>query len=104
GGEAGGGFLVRDGDIEAASALREEIAHHRIEVRRCGIDGVIGEVLAGLGREARVDERRATVADGMADDGVTIGSTHAAAILRPPPHGRLQFSDQLPSAAASWLA
>ena len=104
-GDPDGRFLVRHGDVEALASPGKKIPHHRREVGRRCVDGGVVQVLAGLCRKSRVDEWRAAVADGMADDGVLVRSVHAAAILTLPPHDPPLFSGGYwLAAAASWFA
>ncbi len=66
-------LLVRHRDVQALAAGSAEAAHGRFERRGLGVDELVGEALAGLPREHRMDQRRPAVLDGMADEAVTIG-------------------------------
>ena len=67
------GLLVRHGDVQPFAAGRAEAAHGRFERRRLGVDELVGETLARLPREHRMDQRRAAVLHGVADEGVAVG-------------------------------
>jgi hypothetical protein len=63
--------LVRQGDVGAASAVREERVHRVRKYRRRHIDRRVFQRDAGLRCEQRVQARRLSLRDGVADDGVT---------------------------------
>ena len=72
-----GRLLVRHGDVQSLAAGSAEAAHGRLEPRRLGVDELVGEALARLSRENRVDQRRPAVLDGMTDKAVAIGKNFA---------------------------
>ncbi len=77
------GLFVRQGHVQAAAAGGAETAHGGLECGRRGVDQLVREVLPGLPREERVNERRPTVFDRMADESVTVGRRAIVGHSRP---------------------
>ncbi len=64
--------LVRQGDVQAPAALREERAHARVKLAGRHVVQAVADVLTALAGKHGVNERREAVTDRMADDPVLI--------------------------------
>ena len=75
-GQAKGQLLQRNGAIESTATGLEKRPDGLFETLGRNILGGVGQGCAGLLREKGVYPGRLAVADGMAEDGVTVGGGH----------------------------